>query len=201
MTMKQITGLVMGAIVLALIWFLVSPLFIDVEVDEALGFTNDNGAFNLQRVMDMPEDKRDAMREDIMAAAASAPDGLADEAMPSQPLVVATGEFIDADAVHKGEGQATLYRLPDGTHLVRFENFRVTNGPALYVYLSKHPLPASAADVIDSGFLSLGKLKGNVGNQNYALPAGASPEAYGSVVIWCELFGVLFSPASLKTES
>ncbi|MCP4333110.1 MAG: DM13 domain-containing protein, partial [Gammaproteobacteria bacterium] len=44
---------------------------------------------------------------------------------------------------------------------------------------------------------SLGKLKGNIGNQNYAVPPGTNIAEYQSVVIWCELFGVLFSPAAL----
>ena len=98
----------------------------------------------------------------------------------------------------KGSGTANLYALPNGKHVVRFEDFRTTNGPDLFVYLAKHPSPTTAGDVTDGGFLSLGKLKGNVGNQNYPIPAGTDVTEYGSVVIWCELFGVLFSPAALS---
>ena len=50
----------------------------------------------------------------------------------------------------------------------------------------------------DRGYLSLGELKGNVGNQNYPIPADVDVAGYGSVVIWCELFDVLFSPAALE---
>ena len=85
--------------------------------------------------------------------------------------------------------------------MVRFENFRTTNGPDLVVYLAKHPSPQQAADVVDGGYLSLGKLKGNVGNQNYEIPAAIDVAQYNSVVIWCELFGVLFSPASLSAPA
>ena len=81
--------------------------------------------------------------------------------------------------------------------MVRFEDFRTTNGPALVVYLARHASPTSAADVLDGGFVNLGKLKGNVGNQNYVIPAGTAIDDYNSVVIWCELFDVLFSPAPL----
>ena len=65
------------------------------------------------------------------------------------------------------------------------------------VYLAKHPDPKTAEDVTAGGYLSLGALKGNVGDQNYAVPPGTIIEDYRSVVIWCELFGVLFSPAAL----
>ena len=52
--------------------------------------------------------------------------------------------------------------------------------------------------MLDSGFVKLGMLKGNVGNQNYEIPAGTDVAEYGSVIIWCELFDVLFSPAALE---
>jgi hypothetical protein len=91
--------------------------------------------------------------------------------------------------------------LANGSHLLRFENFRTTNGPDLVVYLAAHAAPASAGDVTEAGFLGLGKLKGNVGNQNYRIPANVDVSAYRSAVIWCELFGVLFSPASLTPVS
>lgn len=91
-----------------------------------------------------------------------------------------------------------MYELPNAQYVVRFESFRTTNGPALVVYLAQHPSPANASDVTDNGFIRLGELKGNVGNQNYAVPDGANIADYNSVVIWCELFDVLFSPAALS---
>jgi hypothetical protein len=188
-------------IVAAAAWFFVSPLFIDETVDEGFDFIATDGHVDMDVVMGMSDEKRVEMRDEIMRAATAAPDREHMEAMPAAgPTVVATGQFIDADAVHKGSGTATLYTLPDGRNVVRFEDFRTTNGPALVVYLAKHPNPGAAADVIDSGFLNLGELKGNVGNQNYEIPAGTDISEYGSVVIWCELFDVLFSPAALVSS-
>ena len=198
--MKQIIVIVLAALVLAGIWFLGSPLFIDRAVDEDFDFTLEGGGVNTDAVMSMPDEKRQSMMQEIMTVAANAPDRPASDAMPAEvPIAIATGDFVDADAVHKGTGRATLYKLPDERHLMRFEDFRTTNGPALVVYLAKHPAPARAADVVDGGFLSLGKLKGNVGNQNYEIPPDIDVSDYRSVVIWCELFGVLFSPASLAS--
>lgn len=205
--MKIVVSLVLGLLVLAVVWFLASPLFIDRTVDEEFDYMRPDGSIDVGTVMAMPEEKRVAMMDDIMTAAANAPEVEAAEDMPmepeqaTEPTTVATGQFRDADAVHQGSGDALLYALPDGRHLVRFENFRTTNGPDLVVYLAKHADPSSADDVTDGGFLSLGKLKGNVGNQNYFLPDNIDVGEYNSVVIWCELFGVLFSPAPLMAAA
>lgn len=126
-------------------------------------------------------------------------DVVAEELVTAQ--VLASGSFSDADRAHQGRGTATLARRPDGVIEVQFTDFEVTNGPDLEVWLSAHPAPASSADVKGAAFLSLGRLKGNVGDQAYPLPAGTDPGAYGSVVIWCEQFGVLFSPAPLAQAS
>ena len=195
--MKPVLILVVVALLLGAGWVFVSPLFIDAQVDESFDFVLNDGSFNIDGVMAMSEEKRVGMKDDIMTAAAAMPDTAAEEAMPTQPRVLASGNFVDADAVHKGSGVASLYELPDGRHVVRFEDFRTTNGPALVVYLAKHSSPSSTDDVTDGGFVNLGKLKGNVGNQNYEIPTGIDVAEYGSVVIWCELFGVLFSPAAL----
>ncbi len=199
--MPKIVFALIAILLLAVGAYLASPLFFDRTVDEEFTYMTDDGRVDVDAVLAMPEPARGEMRDEIMAAAAAAPEVAADEDMPpSAPIVVARGEFRDADAIHKGSGQAILYALPDGRHVVRFEDFRTTNGPDLVVYLANHPSPVTADDVVDNGYLSLGNLKGNVGNQNYELPADIAVDEYGSVVIWCELFGVLFSPAPLVRE-
>lgn len=196
--MKRIVFVLLGVALVAIGWFLVSPLFIDRSVDESFDLVSGDGQIDMQKVMGMSADDRQAMMPEIMDAAARAPDRAASESMPANaPQAIANGEFVDADAIHKGSGNATVYALSDGKHVVRFEDFRVTNGPALVVYLAKHPSPTEASHVKDGGYVKLGKLKGNVGNQNYAVPPGTNLTNYQSVVIWCELFGVLFSPAAL----
>lgn len=197
--MKNIVIVLIVIAMLAAAWFFVSPLFIDRAVDESFDIALQDGQLDMDRVMAMSEEKRLGMMDEIMDAAASAPDSAATDPMPVDgPEALLEGRFVDADAIHKGSGKATVYALPNGSHVVRFEDFRTTNGPALVVYLAEHPSPASADDVSDNGFLSIGRLKGNVGNQNYVVPADIDISKYGSVVIWCELFGVLFSPAALS---
>jgi hypothetical protein len=110
---------------------------------------------------------------------------------------VKIGSFVDADRTHKGRGTAQILQTANGL-VVRFTEFEVTNGPDLEVWLVEATDPKSSADVKASKWVSLGQLKGNIGDQTYAIPNDVEIENYGSVVIWCEQFGVLFSPAALS---
>lgn len=113
------------------------------------------------------------------------------------PRVFATGQFGVVDAVHHGQGTAKLLALPDGSHLLRLEDFSVTNGPDLYVYLSDQPAPRESGQLHEHRAFEVGQLKGNAGNQNYALPADLDLNAFASTVIYCRRFGVVFSTAQL----
>ncbi|MGR3490548.1 MAG: DM13 domain-containing protein [Shimia sp.] len=124
-------------------------------------------------------------------------DDVVDEQLAVASTVLSSGTFTDADRVHQGMGTASLVQRADGRIELQLADFEVTNGPDLVVYLSAHADPTSSADVKGATFVSLGDLKGNVGNQSYLLPEGVDAATYGSVVIWCEQFGVLFSPAPL----
>lgn len=125
------------------------------------------------------------------------------EALPPELMIHsrATGTFADADTIHKGSGTATLVETAGGIGILRFTDFRVTNGPDLKVWLVKAADIKESADVTASEWISLGPLKGNIGDQNYVLPEGTDLAAYRSVVIWCEQFGVLFSPAGLVADA
>lgn len=122
------------------------------------------------------------------------------EALPADFMATAVreGRFRDADLAHRGEGRAQILRSGAGTALVRLTEFTVTNGPDLKVWLVKADDPQSSGDVKQSEWVSLGPLKGNKGDQTYIIPSGTDVDAYGSVVIWCEQFGVLFSSAPLS---
>ena len=134
----------------------------------------------------------------------------AEDSSPSSPasttptnsgtaVVLSKGTFQDADRFHQGSGEATIYQGPDGSYLLRLENFKVTNGPDLHVILSPSPAPESRDDVHQPGYLDLGSLKGNVGNQNYEIPADTDLSALSSVVIYCSPFHVVFSVAPLNS--
>ncbi|WP_018992588.1 DM13 domain-containing protein [Aromatoleum toluclasticum] len=115
---------------------------------------------------------------------------------PSALTLVARGTFIHAnpaDPIHYGRGGVRVY---DGVvHLE--QDFQVGPGPKFHVYLVPDKQVTPDTDVGGSMFIDLGRLKAFKGGQNYPVPAGVDLAAYGSVVIWCEQFGVLISPAQL----
>ncbi|MGB7697133.1 MAG: DM13 domain-containing protein [Nitrososphaeraceae archaeon] len=102
------------------------------------------------------------------------------------------GNFVDAgDGFHKAEGIAKVINLADGRTFLRLENLKTTNGPDLYVYLS---VGKDALDIVN-----LGRLKGNIGNQNYEIPAGTDLSKYNTALIWCKAFSTLFGSAKLSS--
>lgn len=136
----------------------------------------------------------------------SAPPAAAPSESPSRPpspatggpQTLASGELISHE--HATSGTAKLVRLADGSHIIRLENLDTSNGPDLRVWLTDAPVKQGQAGwhVFDDGkHVSLGKLKGNKGSQNYALPSDVNPSGYRSVSIWCDRFDVSFGAAEL----
>ncbi len=118
-------------------------------------------------------------------------------AVPTAGKVLARGEFVHAnpaDPIHYGKGKVTVYE----SVLYLEPDFEVGPGPKFHVYLvpEKNVLPST--NVARSMFVDLGRLKAFKGGQNYPVPAGVDLAKFESVVIWCEQFGVLISPAALK---
>ena len=154
-------------------FYLVSPLFISTQVDEPLP-ADVQGSESYQRFISMNEDEKiQGARqmstkeiEEIMNSAAEVNNSI-DEDMnrtlvqegqqqtlntTAMPNVLRTGSFVGAgDGIHNADGIAKIVPLQDGSNILRLENLRVTNGPDLYVYLSR--------DKSASDFVSIGKLK------------------------------------------
>lgn len=121
---------------------------------------------------------------------------------PTAPIILKAGEFQDIDGFHKGTGTATIYLGEDGSRVIRFEDFKVTNGPDLHVVLSPYGGPQEVGGRLKSpGWIDLGKLKGNIGNQNYVIPEDVDIGIHNSVTIWCQPFNVIFSVAVLREVS
>jgi hypothetical protein len=109
------------------------------------------------------------------------------------PSVIGTGSFEPLE--HSVSGTASFVRTGDATTL-RFEDFEVENGPDLVVYLSAGD-PAGPGRALADDFVDLGPLKGNVGNQNYVVPANTDLERYDTAVVWCRRFTVAFAAAEI----
>ena len=128
---------------------------------------------------------------------AQQPEAQQPEAAEPQIIVEAAGSFIDRS--HPTEGSARVLGDGSGVRFLRLEDFRTDNGPDLNVYLSTAPPDAPAGD-FDDDFVDLGDLKGNVGSQNYEIPAGLDLDRYSTVTIWCVRFGVVFGAADLMAS-
>lgn len=116
---------------------------------------------------------------------------------PEVRRVVAKGMFIHAnpsDPIHHGKGGVTVYE-----NLVHLEtDFEVGPGPKFHVYIVPERNITPSTAVAKTMYVDLGRLRAFKGSQNYPVPAGVDLTKYGSIVIWCEQFGVLISPAELK---
>ena len=170
-----IAAVVMVGIISA---YALSPYFTESTIDEALP----SGAVIQPVVKDdkmMMEDDKMMMEDDKM---------MMEEMVP----VSYSGSFIGVgDGIHDAQGVTYTIPLENGDNVLRLEDFKSTNGPDLYVYLS--------TDKHASDFVNLGELKANSGNQNYEIPTDVDLDKYNTVLIWCKAFGVLFGSAELST--
>lgn len=166
MRTKQILTMVGIGLAVPLAYWLVSPLFITREVHEApieSGYLGASSGVN---------------------GAPAVPGG---EQSP-EPVIVGQGSF-ESLAGHNATGTATLVKVGQ-SYAIRFEDdFRITNGPDLFVYLG-------SGDSYDSN-ARLAALKGTAGSQNYAVPDILANTPYTHVWVWCRAFSVPFGKASL----
>jgi len=119
------------------------------------------------------------------------------EAPASIPVKVAEGNF--RGVAHETKGVASIYKLPDGKQVLRFSGFETSNGPDVQVYLVAAPDAKDNETVTQAGFIRVADLKGNMGDQNYDLPANVDLNKYRAVTIWCRRFGVNFATAPLAS--
>jgi hypothetical protein len=201
---KIIIGIIIVIIVVPLVVYTVSPLFISTEVNEPVPVLASVG---FQRFMNLTEEGRieaagnmsQQEKNSIMLLAAKENSTVNEsigtkvagqEGDASRNML--SGNFIGVnDGIHNAEGIAKVVALNDGTSVLRLENFKSTNGPDLYVYLATDK---SASDIVN-----LGRLKGNIGNQNYPIPGGTDLTKYNTALIWCKAFSVLFGSAQLAS--
>jgi hypothetical protein len=116
------------------------------------------------------------------------------------PVLVASGTFIQpdpADPVHYGSGAVRLFQ--DALELEA--DFEVGPGPKYHIYLVPEARVTPDTRVEETMFVDLGPLKAFSGRQSYPLPTGLDLRDYGSVVVWCEHFNVLVSPAYLTFQT
>ena len=188
-------------------WWLISPYFVANVIDEGFSASISEQLGTPNETPGSPADSatpevEEEPTDDSAPPATDAPQPTEPESgveepsppvPPSGPVLLGAGQFVGL-AGHSGTGDAGIFQNPDGSLVLRFENFDIENGPDLEVYLVPGPDQTSLLD----GSIHLGPLKGNIGDQNYELPPGTElvPGAY-TVLVWCEAFSVEFVGATI----
>lgn len=174
------------AVAAGFLLFRPDTLFRDDVVDESL-----EGAFNSTTTTLAPAPPSETtLGSESGTPSTTTPPTTAE---PPGPREITSGTFTGID--HRAMGTATVYEQ-DGRYLLRFEDDTdIQNGPDLHVWV----LPAEGYEAGEPGeFLDLGRLKGNVGGQNYELPPDFDPELHRTVLIWCLRFRTPFAAAPLS---
>ncbi|MEV2238482.1 DM13 domain-containing protein [Micromonospora sp. NPDC049891] len=133
----------------------------------------------------------------------AAPDSSGASASPAATeaataTLVSSGDFISHE--HDTSGGARIVRTADGRHRLELVGLNTSNGPDLRVWLTDQPVVEGRAGwhVFDDGrWVELGRLKGNRGDQGYAIPDDVELTDLTSVSIWCKRFAVSFGAAAL----
>lgn len=187
-----IGGVGLVALVLAFLAFRPDKLFVDDAVDESLdeAFTSTAPDSTTPPTTTPTTPPSTTDQSTAPTTTTSVPETTT--TVPAGPTVTSGGTFFGIG--HSAEGTTGVYEL-DGEFVLRFEDDTdIQNGPDLYVWL----LEGAEYDGGDPGaYLDLGKIKGNIGGQNYALPAEYDPEIHRFVLIWCLRFSTPFAGAPL----
>jgi hypothetical protein len=117
------------------------------------------------------------------------------QASAAPEKALASGSFHTV--LHDTSGTATVYQLGDGSRILRFTNFQTSNGPDVHVYLVAADDAKDSDSVKKAGFIDLGSIKGNVGDQNYTLGSDVDLSKYRAVSVWCKRFSANFGTAPL----
>ena len=119
-------------------------------------------------------------------------------ASSAEAVSLAQGTFHSN--AHETIGTATILSLSGGRRILRLTNFSTSNGPDVRIYLVAAPDVTDEATVEEAGFIELGAMKGNKGDQNYDVPSAVDLAQYRTVTIWCKRFSVHFGSAPLAAS-
>jgi Electron transfer DM13 len=178
--MRRRTWIVVAVVLGGIGWYLFRPelLFVNQRVNEPL-----------------PAGTSEVTEAPVMPTISVQGAGTAGKA--AEPVL--TGRFHSV--AHETKGRATVHQLPGGSRILRLTQFETSNGPDVRVYLVAAADATDDETVTKAGFVELGRLKGNQGDQNYDVPADLDLAKYRAATIWCKRFSVNFGTAPLTPAS
>ena len=174
---RTIIIIVLGAILIGAAYWLISPLWRTVELDEPIPIGD------AMHTMDVSTKAEFERQTDVMKGI------VLERSEPMPGIVLQLAKATMKPRAHEVSGRAMLLDTTSGK-LLRFEDLETVNGPDLRVYL--------AADLSDKDVVDLGPIRATKGNVNYVLPSGTDTAKYHIALIWCRAFGVLFSYAIMQ---
>lgn len=170
-------------------------LGLPTELSERL---NELPPAQVDALLELAEEQPEMARR--LAIAQLTPSIFLDEAVPNEmgQQRVAFGEFAPAHEYVQMGGALSVYEIADGSHIIRFDEFNVTNAPEMMVYLSSNSAPTNREELeADGNYHSLLPLESSSGNQNYEVAAELELSNYRSVVIYSEELDVIMGYARL----
>jgi hypothetical protein len=177
--------------------------FLDDEVNESGPVFTSGAASELPTDIvdqEMTDEMNDVMESENIAVEVAVTEPMPEtvDAAAEAGTVVTLVEGTFVDRSHPGTGVAKVLNDGSAQRFLRFDPFETDNGPDLFVYLTRADAAADAAAFgVDGDFVNLGRLKGNVGEQNYEIPVDVDLADFGTVVVWCDRFSVAFTAADL----
>ena len=108
------------------------------------------------------------------------------EIVVEKPMLKYSGNFIPTFGINVN-GNSKIY-LEGNTYKLKLENFTISDGPDLKVYLSKSDTPI---DFINLGPLVIGS------NLMYNIPNSVNFKEYKYVLIHCQQYNHLFATSNL----
>jgi len=127
------------------------------------------------------------------------PGGAAMVSIEKGLMAITKGSF--KSLAHETKGSASIYQLANGKRTLRLSEFETSNGPDVHVYLTAAEVEKGSDALKEAGFIDLGSMKGNKGDQNYDIPPDVDLKKYKNVTIWCARFGVNFGQAALHAPA
>jgi hypothetical protein len=200
MTTRRSILSVTVVVAVGVLWYLFRPeaLIVNKRVNEPFPAVAHAMSSMQDSIQSANHDMSSMADSPAMAQSAAGTDHSAMEqsAMAAEdPAKLASGRFHSN--AHPTSGLATIYRLPDGGRVLRLTQFATSNGPDVRVYLVAAGDVQGEAAAKQAGVVDLGALKGNIGDQNYDVPADLDLTKYRAVSIWCRRFSVNFGAAPL----
>ena len=110
--------------------------------------------------------------------------------------ILGTANVYNVD--REGQGTAKIYELPDGTRLIRLEDFFVSINSDLELRLSELPNPKTTDDAVKAPWKLVAPLKATAGSMTYEVPRDIEVSKYQSIVIWCEITRNAYAAASIE---